>query len=148
MYCIQFLLPVLLLPRPLHPNQLFEHSLFLGKFLYIGWNRVIMGGLEMAPKVIKLGTFEGSLSVRSISNYFFSSLRILGISGNPPVPDLFDNISGLLGRSLLQLPWWMYFTPFMQLLKKNQTVLKTSSNFKKIWIQFWILERLYATTYR
>ena len=31
MYCIQFLLPVLLLPRPLHPNQLFEHSLFLGK---------------------------------------------------------------------------------------------------------------------
>ena len=61
----------------------------------------------------------------------FSSLRILGISGNPPVPDLFDNISGLLGRSLLQLPWWMYFTPLMQLLKKNQSVLKTSSILKK-----------------
>ena len=90
MYCIQFLLPVLLLPRPLHPNQLFEHSLFLGK---------------------------SQMPLRNVLYTIFSSLRILGISGNTPVPDLFDNISGLLGRFMLQLPWWMYFTPPLQLLK-------------------------------
>lgn len=33
MYCIQFLLPVLLLPRPANPYLLLEHSLFLSKFL-------------------------------------------------------------------------------------------------------------------
>ena len=83
MYCIQFLLPVLLLPRPLHPNQLFEHSLFLGKS---NSRMSLVAPPQDQPKTT------------------FSSLRILGISGNPPVPDLFDNISGLLGRSLLQLP--------------------------------------------
>ena len=136
-------------------NSVIEISSHSKSDAYISWNMNhvkhtffddFLSHLKVPPPYtwFWLGTFEGS-----ISKYFFSSLRILGISGNPPVPDLFDNISGLLGRSLLQLPWWMYFTPFMQLLKKNQTVLKTSSIFKKIiWIQFWILERLYATTHR
>ena len=35
MYCIQFLLPVLLLPRPAHPYLLIEHSMFLSKFHWI-----------------------------------------------------------------------------------------------------------------
>merc|ERR1712025_571653 len=56
MYCIQFLLPVLLLPRPAHPYLLFEHSMFLIFYIFSAF-------LETRPCLICTLIFLGFLTI-------------------------------------------------------------------------------------
>ena len=96
MYCIQFLLPVLLLPRPLNPTLLFEHSLFLGK-IYINITRSTI--------------------------MCFSVLRFVFIFGDKALPNLFNDFFGVSQRPMLQLPWRVFSPSFMQLWQVDRTVI-------------------------
>merc|ERR1712130_1000525 len=56
MYCIQFLLPVLLLPRPANPYLLLEHSMFLILYIFSAF-------LETRPCLICSLIFVGFITI-------------------------------------------------------------------------------------
>ncbi|XP_061410126.1 bladder cancer-associated protein [Lethenteron reissneri] len=82
MYCLQWLLPVLLIPRPLNPALWFSHSMFMGFYLLSFF-------LERKPCTICALVFLVALFLLCYSCWGSCFLALCGdsaLSGGAPDP--------------------------------------------------------------